>query len=57
MPAASIRSGDLDQDGDVDIFDVVRYASNPKKTDVNGDGMIDIRDIIALDSNYGSGGS
>jgi len=53
QPAASLRAGDLDRDGDVDIFDVVRYASNPKGADVNDDGAIDIRDLIVLDASFG----
>lgn len=53
QPAASLRAGDLDRDGDVDLFDVVRYASNPKGTDVNNDGAVDIRDLIVLDASFG----
>ena len=53
QPAALLRAGDLDRDGDVDIFDVVRYASNPKGTDVNNDGAVDIRDLIVLDASFG----
>lgn len=56
LPAVSLRGGDTDQDGDVDIFDVVRFATNPRGTDVNGDGMVDVRDAIMVDANYGSAG-
>lgn len=42
--------------GDIDIFDVVRYASSTQRVDVNGDGVIDIRDLIALDSGFNSRG-
>jgi hypothetical protein len=51
---ATVAGADLDTDGDVDIFDIVRYASNPDRADVNRDGLSDIRDLIALDANYGS---
>lgn len=56
LPAVSLQSGDLDADGDVDIFDIVRFAGDPQRTDVNGDGAIDVRDLIALDASYGSSG-
>lgn len=52
-PTSLHRRGDLDRDGDVDIYDVVRYARNPDGTDVNGDGIADVRDLITLDIHYG----
>ncbi len=56
LPTISLRSGDLDGDGDIDIFDLVRYASNPGATDVNGDGKVNVRDLLTLDLNYGATG-
>ena len=48
--------GDLDKDGDVDIFDVVRYARSPGGIDVNGDGVVNVRDLITLRNQYGTTG-
>jgi len=56
LPSASLRSGDLDGDGDIDIYDLVRYASNPEAIDVNGDGTVNVRDLLTLDLNYGATG-
>jgi len=57
--------GDVDGDGDVDIFDIVRMATiygvvkpNPSydpNCDIDNDGDIDIFDIVAAATNYGKG--
>jgi hypothetical protein len=56
--------GDLDHDGDVDMFDVVilssAYPSTPSdpnwrpEADLNGDNAIDIFDVVILSGNYGT---
>lgn len=60
MPAISLRAGDTDHDGDVDLYDVVRCAINfgrkvpaaDTHADVNEDGVIDLRDVILVQRNY-----
>lgn len=54
----AIYSGDINQDGVVDIFDVIdmdndviNFAAGYVTTDLNGDGVVDIFDIIILDNN------
>jgi hypothetical protein len=54
----AIYSGDINQDGVVDIFDVIdmdndviSFAAGYVTTDLNGDGVVDIFDIIILDNN------
>jgi len=56
--------GDVDGDGDVDIFDIVkiagRYGSEEGEpeylanSDIDGDGDIDIFDVVIAASNYGT---
>lgn len=60
LPAVSLKAGDTDGDGDVDLFDVVRCVINlgqpavPGDThaDINGDGVVDLRDVILTQRNY-----
>lgn len=61
LPPAILPAGDVDEDGDVDLFDLVRCAVNlrggviPGKgpADVNGDHVVDIRDFLLTRRNYG----
>lgn len=56
--------GDLDHDGDVDIYDIaafsVAYGSEPSDpnwnplADFNGDNIINLYDVVLLSANYGS---
>ena len=56
--------GDMDGDGDVDIFDIVIIASaygtsigNPAynpNADIDGDGDVDIFDVVIAAGNYGT---
>lgn len=60
LPAVSLRAGDTDRDGDVDLFDVVRCAINFGHTmpaadapvDLTGDGVVDVRELILAQQNY-----
>ncbi|MFQ5593768.1 MAG: hypothetical protein ACE5HA_06435 [Anaerolineae bacterium] len=57
LPAVVLRAGDTDEDGDVDLFDVVRCVISlgqvsTAHADVNGDGMVDFRDVILTQRNY-----
>ena len=54
----AIYSGDINQDGVVDIFDVIdmdndviNFNAGYIPTDLNGDGVTDIFDVILLDNN------
>ena len=57
-------AGDMDGDGDVDIFDIVIIASaygtsigNPAynpNADIDGDGDVDIFDVVIAAGNYGT---
>jgi len=54
----AIYSGDINQDGVADIFDVIdmdndviNFNAGYLPTDLNGDGVVDIFDIIILDNN------
>lgn len=60
LPATELRAGDTDEDGDVDLFDVVRCViglgqksqARTMHADVNGDGTVDLRDVILAQRNY-----
>lgn len=65
QPAAVVRiAGDLDVNGRVDIFDILRmtiifgrlWAQNgwDPRADVNGDGTINILDVVLVAINYGA---
>lgn len=54
----AIYSGDINQDGVIDIFDVIdmdndviNFNAGYIPTDLNGDGVADIFDVILLDNN------
>ena len=56
-----LRSGDVNGDGDIDIFDLILVArqfgeSVPPNTDVdiNGDGMVDIFDLALVAKGFGA---
>jgi hypothetical protein len=60
LPPVTLLAGDTDRDGDVDLYDVVRWVINFKRAgreadslvDLNEDGVIDIRDLILIQRNY-----
>jgi len=57
LPAVGLRAGDTDEDGDIDLFDVVRCVINlgqqgTTHADVNSDGKVDLRDVILTQRNY-----
>jgi hypothetical protein len=49
--------GDVNGDGQVDIFDLTfiaaRYGTNDPAADINGDGLVDIFDLVIVANNYG----
>ena len=49
--------GDVNGDGQIDIFDLAlvasRYGTNDPIADVNGDGVVDIFDLSLIAANYG----
>jgi hypothetical protein len=58
VPIFAIYSGDMNQDGAVDIFDFPLYDSDNLNfgsgylvTDINGDGFVDIFDFPIYDAN------
>jgi hypothetical protein len=50
-------TGDVNGDGQVDIFDLTfvaaRYNTNDLVADINGDGLVDIFDLVIVANNYG----
>ncbi len=57
----SIYSGDVNQDGVIDIGDVIKvfndaaiFASGNINTDLNGDGLVDISDVVISYNNSSS---
>jgi len=54
--------GDLDSDGDVDVFDFATFQQNygatsgatPEQGDLDGDGDVDIFDFVMMRDNYGT---
>jgi len=54
----STKPGDIDTDGDVDIFDlstlISRWGTSDAAADINDDGTVDIFDLSILLSNWGS---
>ena len=54
----TLKPGDLDGDGDVDILDLSRLITNWGASggvaDINGDGLVDVYDLSILLSNWGT---
>ena len=54
----STKPGDIDTDGDVDIFDlstlISRWGTSDAAADINDDGTVDIFDLSILLSNWGT---
>lgn len=58
---ATLLSGDVNGDCDVDLFDLVAVAANfnqtppvaPPQVDLNSDGQVNILDVVMVASNYG----
>jgi hypothetical protein len=52
------KTGDLDSDGDVDIFDlsslITRWGSSDANADLNDNGKVDIYDLSILLTNWGT---
>ena len=56
----NLIQGDVECDGDVDVFDLRKVAayydeSEPVKYDLNCDGIIDVFDLVIVATNYGYG--
>jgi len=56
----NLAGGDVTEDDEIDIFDLVliatRYNSNNEVTDINGDSLVDIFDLVIAASNFGLAG-
>jgi len=56
-PSLEERTGDLDSDGDVDIFDLIsllsKWRTSDNSADLNSSGEVDIFDLIILLQNWG----
>ncbi len=62
LPPTTLKAGDINQDGLIDIKDVTLVAANfdgpaaVVETDINGDGWVDIRDLSVVGSQFGLAG-
>jgi hypothetical protein len=62
LPTTTLKAGDTNQDGLIDIKDVTLVAANFNgpaaivETDINGDGWVDIRDLSVVGSQFGLAG-
>jgi hypothetical protein len=62
LPPTTLKAGDINQDGLIDIRDVTLVAANFNgpaaviEADINGDGWIDIRDLSVVGSQFGLAG-
>ena len=50
-------NGDINRDGQVNIFDLAyvasHFGSSTPAADLNGDGQVDISDLVIVADNYG----
>lgn len=55
-----LKGGDLDDDGQVNLFDFVMidraFGSSDKDADVNSDGQVNLFDYVVVDANFGARG-
>jgi len=62
LPPTTLKAGDINQDGLIDIKDVTLVAANFNgpaaviEADINGDGWVDIRDLSVVGSQFGLAG-
>lgn len=61
LPALTLRAGDANGDGVVDIADAALVASNFDRTDagdadLNGDGQVNVLDLVLVNTNFGKQG-
>jgi hypothetical protein len=59
LPSITLASGDVNGDGEVNIFDLVivgvAFGSSPPsnpQADINGDGVVDILDVVLVSANF-----
>ncbi len=57
LPPLTLWGGDMNQDGQIDILDIVfiaaRFGSRDVEADLNADGVVDIGDLVLPAGNFG----
>lgn len=60
VPDVTLRGGDVNGDGEIDILDLVAVGAqfgstspSPPTVDINGDGRVDILDVVLVAKNFG----